>query len=113
MFFTREPRDAANIHRAIGDFAYFQLEKPAYEIGMATRDDDLGAANAVLDRDHVRAQTVAHVVIFHHDSLSLWHDGFKFSKVENDIGAIEAPHGSTLNGSSQRPSIRGSRSRPV
>src|SRR5262249_31641916 len=92
---TRFPRDAANFHRAIGDFAHFKLKKPAYEIRMTARDDDLGTASAVLDRDHIGAETVAHVVIFHDDSLSLRHDGFKFSKIEDNIGTVEAPHCST------------------
>jgi len=29
------------------------------------------------------------------DSLALRHDGFKFSKIENDIGTIETPHRAT------------------
>src|SRR5205823_5393706 len=105
-FFVRAPdcdlgaitcfsRDAANLHGAVRDFAYFQLEKSAHKIGMATRHDNLGAADTVFHGDDVRAKPVAHVVIFYYHSLALRHDGLKFSKIENDIGTIETPHRST------------------
>ena len=84
-------RNAANLDRAVGDLAYLELEQSPNEIRMAARDDDLRAANAVLDRDDVRAEPIADVVVLDHDSLALRHDGFKFPKIENDIGAIEAP----------------------
>src|SRR5437667_12613308 len=58
---------------------------------MPARHDTLWATDAVFPRDDVRAETVSHVVIFHRDSLALRHDGFKLSKIENNIGTIETP----------------------
>ena len=89
---TGFPRDATNLDCAIGDFAHFQLKKTAHEIRVATRNDNLGAANAVFHRDHIGAEPVADVVIFDDHAFALGHDGFKFPKVENDIGAIETTH---------------------
>ena len=119
MFFTREPRmptqaptgstfrlsledgdlgpiagfarNAADLDCAVGDFAHFEFEKSPNEIGMAARDDDFRATNAVLDRDDISAQPIADIVVLDHDALALRHDRFEFSEVENHIGAIEAP----------------------
>jgi len=55
---ARFSRDAANLHRTIRDFAYLQLEKPAYKIGMAARYNDLGAANSIFHRDDVRTDAI-------------------------------------------------------
>src|SRR5262249_24358364 len=87
--------DAANLHGAIRDFTHFQLEKSAHEIWMAARHDNLRTADSVFYRDNVRTEPITHVVIFHYHSLALRHDGLKFSKIENDIRAVEAPHCAT------------------
>src|SRR5262249_51886510 len=85
-------RDAANLHRAVGNFTHFQLKKSSDEIGMTARNDNLRAADAIFDRNDVRAESVAHIVIFYDDSFPLRHNGFKFSKVQNDVGTIKTPH---------------------
>src|SRR3954470_21471503 len=57
---------------------------------MAARNDDLRSANAVLDRDDIRAQAIADVVVLNHDAFALRHDGFELAEVENHIRAVEA-----------------------
>src|SRR5205823_4913338 len=69
---------------------------------MATRNDDLGTANAVFHRDHVGAEPVADIVIFDDHPFALGHDGLKFPKVENDVGAIETTHRSADDFASAR-----------
>ena len=59
---------------------------------MTARDDDLGATDSVFNRHDIRAQAVAHIVVFHHDAFALRHDRFKFAQIENHIGSIEASH---------------------
>src|SRR5205823_1161265 len=81
----------------IGDFAHLELEKPAHEIGMTARDNNFGAADTVFDRDHISAKAIPYVVVFDDHPLPLRHDGFKFSKIQNDIGTVETPHSSTDN----------------
>src|SRR5437763_307273 len=92
---TSFSRDAANLHGAIGNFARFQFEQPAHEIGMTAGDDDLGPADAVFDCDHVRAETIADIVILHDYALALRHDRFKFAQVEDDVRPVETTRGST------------------
>src|SRR5205823_11619446 len=94
---TSFSRDAADLHGTIGDFAHLELEKPAHEIGMTARDNNFGAADTVFDRDHISAKAIPYVVVFDDHPLPLRHDGFKFSKIQNDIGTVETPHSSTDN----------------
>src|ERR1700731_294562 len=56
---------------------------------MAARNDDLGTAQSVFDRDHISAESIADVVILHNDAFALRHDRFKFSKIENYVRTIE------------------------
>src|SRR5437870_2214345 len=58
---------------------------------MAARDNNLGATNAILDRDHISAESITDIVILNHHAFALWHDRFKFSEIENHIGTVEAP----------------------
>ena len=62
---------------------------------MTAGDDDLRAADAVFDCDHVRAETIADIVILHDDALALRHDRFKFAQIEDDVRPVETSHGST------------------
>src|SRR5262249_58767443 len=78
-------RDAANLYGAVRDFAYFQLEKPAHKIRVTARNNDLRTPDSIFHCDNVRAESIAHIVIFHYDSLALGHDSLKFSKIENHV----------------------------
>ena len=64
---------------------------------MASRNDDLRAANSIFHRDDVSAQAVSHVVVLDHHPFALRHDCFEFAQIENHIGAIEAADCSTDN----------------
>src|SRR5262249_17492320 len=57
----------------------------------------LRATSTVFYRHHVRTETITNIVIFNRNSLALRHDGFEFSKVENDVGTVEPTNGATDN----------------
>ena len=59
---------------------------------MTARDDDLRSAQSIFNRDDISAEAIANIVILNHDAFALRHHRFKFSKVENYIGAIEPAH---------------------
>src|SRR5262249_45494298 len=83
-----------NFHGAVCDLAYFEFKQAPHEIRMAARYDNFRTPDPVFDRHHVCPKTIADIVIFHRDSLALGHHGFEFPKIENDIGTVEASHGS-------------------
>src|SRR2546423_7776631 len=87
---TRFAGDPANLDGSVVNLADFELKEAPDEIRMAAGNDDLRPANSVLDRDHVGAQPIANIVIFNDDALALRHNGFKFSKIKNDVRTIEA-----------------------
>src|SRR5262249_19054564 len=60
---------------------------------MTARDDNFRTTGTIFHRDYVGTETVTDIVVFHRDSLTLRHHGFKFTEVENDIGTVEPSDG--------------------
>ena len=78
----------------VGNFADLDLEETADEIGVATGENDLGAAGAVLHGYNVGADTVTDIVLLGRYTLTGRHDPLELAEVEDHIAAVKTTDGS-------------------
>ncbi len=88
--FARDPFD---LHRLVGDFRNFELEKFPDEVGMASRQNDLRAMHGVVDAKGVGTDAIARLVFLGGHTLATGHDAFDLAEVDDDVAPFEPAHG--------------------